>query len=86
MIDASINDGDIVILRQAQEAVNGEMVAVWLIDRDETTLKYFYRENNRIRLQPANPQYAPIIVDNPKALRIMGIVVMVIRQVPTFAG
>ncbi|HEY4692104.1 MAG TPA: transcriptional repressor LexA [Bellilinea sp.] len=86
MIDASINDGDIVILRQAQEAANGEMVAVWLVDRDETTLKYFYRENNGIRLQPANPQYAPIMVDNPNALRIMGKVVMVIRQVPTFAG
>jgi len=86
MIDASINDGDIVILRQAQEAANGEMVAVWLVDRDETTLKYFYREQDTIRLQPANPQYAPIIVDNPKALRIMGKVVMVIRQVPTVAG
>ncbi len=83
MIDASINDGDIVIMRQAQEAANGEMVAVWLADRDETTLKYFYRDKDTIRLQPANPSYKPIIVDNPRALRIMGKVVMVIRQVPT---
>jgi len=83
MIDASINDGDIVIMRQAQEAVNGEMVAVWLADRDETTLKYFYRDKDTIRLQPANPSYKAIIVDNPRALRIMGKVVMVIRQVPT---
>lgn len=83
MIDASINDGDIVIMRQAQEAANGEMVAVWLADRDETTLKYFYRDQDTIRLQPANPSYKPIIVDNPRALRIMGKVVMVIRQVPT---
>jgi len=85
MIDASINDGDIVIMRQAQEAANGEMVAVWLSDRDETTLKYFYREKGTIRLQPANPTFKPIIVDNPRALRIMGKVVMVIRQVPTAA-
>lgn len=86
MIDASVNDGDIVIMRQSQEAANGEMVAVWLTDRDETTLKYFYKEKNRIRLQPANPHYTPIIVDNPAALRVMGKVVMVIRQVHPVAG
>ncbi|HHY89867.1 MAG TPA: transcriptional repressor LexA [Chloroflexi bacterium] len=80
MIDAMVNDGDIVVMRKAQEASNGEMVAVWLDDRDETTLKYFYKENNRIRLQPANPTMKPIYVDNPKSLRIMGKVVMVIRQ------
>jgi len=83
MIDAMINDGDIVILKPAQAANNGDMVAVWLDDRDETTLKYFFKENNRIRLQPANPTMAPIYVENPDALRIMGKVVMVIRQVQT---
>ena len=83
MVDAMINDGDIVILKPAQAANNGDMVAVWLDDRDETTLKYFFKENNRIRLQPANPTMAPIYVDNPDALRIMGKVVMVIRQVGT---
>lgn len=81
MIDAMINDGDIVILRPAQEANNGEMVAVWLDDRNETTLKYFYKEKSRVRLQPANPTMGPIYVDNPSHLRIMGKVVMVIRQV-----
>ncbi|TLN03916.1 repressor LexA [bacterium] len=81
MIDAMINDGDIVIMRPAQEAGNGDMVAVWLDDRDETTLKYFFKENDRIRLQPANPTMSPIYVDNPASLRIMGKVVMVIRQV-----
>jgi repressor LexA len=85
MIDAMINDGDIVIMRPAQEANNGEMVAVWLDDKDETTLKYFYKENNRIRLQPANPTMGPIYVDNPQQLRIMGKVVMVIRQMPSVA-
>lgn len=85
MIDAMINDGDLVIMRKAQEAHNGEMVAVWLDDNDETTLKYFYRENNRVRLQPANPTMGPIFIDNPKSLRIMGKVVMVIRQVKSVA-
>lgn len=83
MIDAMINDGDIVIMKPAMEASNGDMVAVWLDDRDETTLKYFFKENDRIRLQPANPTMGPIYVDNPASLRIMGKVVMVIRQVQT---
>ncbi|GAB4399876.1 MAG: transcriptional repressor LexA [Anaerolineales bacterium] len=82
MIDAMVNDGDLVIMKPASEARNGEMVAVWLDDRDETTLKYFYRENGRIRLQPANPTMGPIYVENPAAVRIMGKVVMVIRQLP----
>ena len=85
MIDAMINDGDIIIMKKAQEARNGEMVAVWLDDNDETTLKYFYRETNRVRLQPANPTMGPIFIDNPERLRIMGKVVMVIRQVKTVA-
>jgi len=80
MIDAMVNDGDIVIMQKAQDARNGEMVAVWLQDRDETTLKYFYREKNRVRLQPANPTMGPIYVDDPKSLRVQGKVVMVIRQ------
>jgi len=86
MIDAMINDGDIVVMKHAQEANNGEMVAVWLDDNDETTLKYFYRENKRVRLQPANPTMGPIIIDNPEHVRIMGKVVMVIRKVPTIAA
>lgn len=86
MIDAMINDGDIVVMKKAQSANNGEMVAVWLDDKDETTLKYFYKESNRIRLQPANPNMGPIYVDNPKSLRIMGKVVMVIRQIKSVAA
>jgi repressor LexA len=85
MIDAMVNDGDIVVMKRAQEATNGEMVAVWLDDSDETTLKYFYRENDRVRLQPANPTMDPIYINNPDQLRIMGKVVMVIRQVKSFA-
>ena len=63
MIDAMVNDGDIVIMRRVEnnsEAKNGEMVAVWLPERDETTLKYFYKEKDGYRLQPANPTMQPI--------------------------
>ena len=85
MIDAMINDGDIVIMRPAQSADNGDMVAVWLDRNNETTLKYFYKENNRVRLQPANPTMGPIYIDDPDSLRIMGKVVMVVRQVNPLA-
>jgi repressor LexA len=80
MIDAMVNDGDIVIMKKANTANNGDMVAVWLEDNNETTLKYFYKENGRIRLQPANPTMQPIIIDNPEQVRIQGKVVMVVRQ------
>ncbi len=85
MIDAMVNDGDIVVMKHAQDATNGDMVAVWLDDENSTTLKYFYKENNRVRLQPANPSMKPILIDNPSSLRIMGKVVMVIRQVKSVA-
>jgi repressor LexA len=81
MIDAMVNDGDIVIMKPAHEARNGEMVAIWLRDNNETTLKYFYLENGRVRLQPANPTMDPIFIDDPSVVEIRGKVVMVIRQV-----
>jgi repressor LexA len=81
MIDAMVNDGDIVIMKRTQVANNGEMVAVWLNDNDETTLKYFYKEKNRIRLQPANPTMDPIYINNPRQVSIRGKVILVIRQV-----
>jgi repressor LexA len=80
MIDAMVYNGDIVIMKPAQEALNGEMVAVWLRDKEETTLKYFYRENGQVRLQPANPSMQPIY-QNASNVEIQGKVVMVIRQV-----
>lgn len=81
MIDAMINDGDIVIMKKTNQASNGEMVAIWLNDRDETTLKYFYRENGKVRLQPANPTMQPIIIDDPSIVEVQGKVVLVIRQI-----
>jgi repressor LexA len=86
MIDAMVNDGDIVIMKRAREARNGELVAIWLCDRDETTLKYFYLENGRVRLQPANPTMEPIFIDDPNSVEIQGKVVMVIRQVEMVAS
>ena len=80
MIDAMINDGDKVVFRQATEANNGDMVAVWLSDNEETTLKYYYNEGDRVRLQPANPTMEPIYINNPEQVHIMGKVVMVIRH------
>ncbi len=84
MIDAMVNDGDIVIMRKVEnnaEAKNGEMVAVWLPERDETTLKYFYKEKDGYRLQPANPTMGPILIKSTEKLEIKGKVVMVIRKV-----
>lgn len=81
MVDAMVNDGDIVVMKPAQDARNGDMVAVWLPDRSETTLKYFYKEKDRYRLQPANPTMKPIYVDKGDPLEIKGKVVMVIRKI-----
>ena len=80
MIDAMVNDGDIVVMKKTNQARNGEMVAIWLNDRDETTLKYFFLENGHVRLQPANPTMKPIIINNPNIVEVQGKVVLVIRQ------
>jgi repressor LexA len=80
MIDAMINDGDIVVMRSASEARNGEMVAVWLPRDNEATLKYFFKEKDRYRLQPANPTMQAIYVKKSEPLEIKGKVVLVIRK------
>lgn len=88
MIDAMVNDGDYVIMKPVSsnaEVRNGEMVAVWLPNRDETTLKYFYKEKDGYRLQPANPTMGPILIAKEEPLEIKGKVVMVIRRVDTVA-
>lgn len=80
MIDASVLDGDIVILRHQETAEDGDMIAAWIDGDEETTLKYLYREGKNVRLQPANPNpsYQPIIRPASK-VRINGKVVSVIR-------
>ncbi|MGB7339198.1 MAG: transcriptional repressor LexA [Phototrophicaceae bacterium] len=80
MIDAMISEGDIVLLRHTQTAKNGDMVAVWLPEKGETTLKYFYKEGARIRLKPAHPTMDDIFVD-ARNCEVRGKVLSVIRQV-----
>ena len=80
MIDAMVDDGDIVIIQPCDDVDNGTMAAIWLTDNDETTLKFFFREQNRIRLQPANKEMQPIYIDNPEQVQIKGKVVKVIRN------
>lgn len=78
MIDALIDDGDIVLLEPVKKAENGDMVAAWLIREEEITLKRFYQEDNRVRLQPANSQMKPIYTDLNN-VDIQGRVVAIIR-------
>lgn len=80
MIDAFITDGDLVLLEPTQSAANGEMVAAWIKDNQEVTLKHFYLENGTVRLQPANPNMDPIYVPADK-VSVQGRVVGVIRSV-----
>ncbi len=80
MIDAFIHDGDIVVMRHQAVAEAGEMVAVRLKEENETTLKRFYPEGKRVRLQPANAKVAPLFV-HPANVEIQGRVMAVIRQV-----
>lgn len=79
MIDALINDGDIVLMQYVNTADDGEMVAVWLKEEKEATLKRIYREPERIRLQPANVQMQPIYAD-PEDVEIQGRAIAIIRQ------
>ncbi len=78
MIDAMIRNGDIVLFRRQNTASDGDMVAVWLDERGETTLKYFYHEGETVRLQPAHPTMAPIYVEAAHC-HIQGRVLSVIR-------
>jgi repressor LexA len=80
MIDAMVNDGDIVVMKRQADWRNGDMVAVWLKDREETTLKKIYRDGTRVRLQPANPTMKPIVIDDPARLEVQGKVMLVVRQ------
>ena len=78
MIDALVDDGDVVIVKPTREAANGEMVVAWLKDEEEVTLKKFYGEGNRIRLQPANSTMEPIY-SAASNVEVHGKVVSVIR-------
>ena len=77
MIDAHITDGDFVVIRPQQTAHDGDIV-VAQVEENSVTLKRFFKEKNRIRLQPANEQYAPQFYDT---VRIQGKLIGVIRRV-----
>lgn len=79
MIDAFVDDGDIVILEATPAAENGQMVAAWLTDRQEVTLKKIYYEPKHTRLQPANDSMEPIYV-NPDEIEVQGRVIAVMRK------
>ena len=76
MIDEQIRDGDFVICERRDTARNGETV-VALLDDGDATLKKFYKEGSRVRLQPANPDFKPIYVET---VRIQGVVMGVVRS------
>jgi repressor LexA len=77
MIEAQIADGDIVICRKTKTAHKGDIV-VAMTDEGEATLKYWYPEANRIRLQPANSSMKPIYA---REVQVLGVVIGVIRKV-----
>lgn len=79
MIDALIDDGDIVVMYATNTVQDGEMAAVWLRKEQEVTLKKVYREHSRIRLQPANPLMEPTY-HNLENVEIQGRVIGVIRR------
>ena len=78
MIDEQICDGDFVIVEDRKSAQNGETV-VALLSGSDVTLKKLYRENGRIRLQPANPTMQPIFVEADQ-VQVQGVVVGVMRK------
>ena len=78
MIDEQIRDGDLVVVEDRQTVHNGEMV-IALLEGFEVTLKKFYRENGRIRLQPANDAVPPILVEADK-VQVQGVVVGMLRR------
>ena len=81
MLDALIRDGDIILMDYVNSAGNGDMVAVWLKKEQEVTLKKFFIEPNRIRLQPANSHMKPIYTTSDN-VEIQGKVLAVIRRMP----
>jgi repressor LexA len=79
LVDAFVDDGDIVIIQQTSTVADGELAAVWLKTRQEVTLKKIYREKGRIRLQPANKTMQPMYFA-PEEVEIQGKVIAVLRK------
>jgi len=78
MIDDHIMDGDMVIVKKSESADSGQTV-VALVDGNEATLKRFYPEDGRIRLQPANPEMEPMVFEADR-VRLQGVVTGILRK------
>jgi len=79
MMDALIDDGDVVVIKPTLQADNGDMVVAWLKDEEEATLKKYYLEGDQVRLQPANSQMSAIYCP-ARNVEVRGKVVSVIRK------
>jgi len=79
MRDEGILDGDYVLVERRQTARNGERVVALLSATNETTLKTFFRDGKKIRLQPANPDFKPLVVDEQEC-QVQGVVIGVLRR------
>jgi len=79
MEDEGVVDGDYVVVQEKDTPSNGEMV-VALLNDNEATLKRYYREQRRIRLQPSNASMDPIYVDAKTPIKIQGVVIGLIRK------
>jgi repressor LexA len=77
MIDDGIFDGDYVVCKRAQSAENGKIVAA-IVDEENATVKRFFKEADRVRLEPSNPEFKPIYTRNCK---IAGVVVGLMRKI-----
>jgi len=82
MIDENIADGDFIVVESRQTAANGQVV-VALVDGAEATVKRFFQEGNTVRLQPANANYAPIVITPADRVSIQGGVIGLIRKYRT---
>lgn len=79
MIEDGILDGDYIVVRENRTPKDGDVV-VAMIDGESATLKHFFREDGRIRLQPANSAYEPIYVESDQAFEVQGVVTGVVRS------
>lgn len=79
MINDAIVEGDLALIRPQETAQNGDIVVAMV--EGEATLKRFYRERDHIRLQPRNPNMAPIIIHAGEEVRIIGKVIKIVRDI-----
>jgi repressor LexA len=80
LVGAMISDGEILIMSRTNEASEGELAAIWISDRDESTLAYYANEGDRICLKWADPNTPPVYINDPKVVVITGKIVSMIKR------